>query len=132
MRTGLFLAYWPWFSLDEQVELARLADELGLDSVWVSEAWGQDAASVLGHLSAVTERVDLGSGLFQIPGRSPAMTAMTAATLDAMSGGRFRLGLGVQAPRSARAGTASTSRGRWRAHANTWRSSVPRSRGKAR
>ena len=98
MRTGLFLAYWPWFSLEEQVELARLADELELDSVWVSEAWGQDAASVLGHLSAVTERVGLGSGLFQIPGRSPAMTAMTAATLDAMSGGRFRLGLGVSGP----------------------------------
>ena len=68
-----------------------------MDSVWVSEAWGQDAASVLGHLSAVTERVGLGSGLFQIPGRSPAMTAMTAATLDAMSGGRFRLGLGLRA-----------------------------------
>jgi F420-dependent oxidoreductase-like protein len=98
VRTGLFLAYWPWFSFEEQVELARLADELGLDSVWVSEAWGQDAASVLGHLSAVTERVGLGSGLFQIPGRSPAMTAMTAATLDAMSGGRFRLGLGVSGP----------------------------------
>ena len=98
MRAGLFLAYWPWFSFDEQVELARLADDLRLDSVWVSEAWGQDAATVLGHLSAVTEHVDLGSGLFQIPGRSPAMTAMTAATLDAISGGRFRLGLGVSGP----------------------------------
>ena len=98
MRAGLFLAYWPWFSFDEQVELARLADELEFDSVWVSEAWGQDAASVLGHLTGVTERVGLGSGLFQIPGRSPAMTAMTAATLDAMSGGRFRLGLGVSGP----------------------------------
>ena len=98
MRAGLFLAYWPWFSFDEQVELARLADELGFDSVWVSEAWGQDAASVLGHLSAVTDRVALGSGLFQIPGRSPAMTAMTAATLDVISGGRFRLGLGVSGP----------------------------------
>ena len=98
MRTGLFLAYWPWFSFDEQIELARLADELRLDSVWVSEAWGQDVATVLGHLSAVTEHVDLGSGLFQIPGRSPAMTAMTAATLDVISGGRFRLGLGVSGP----------------------------------
>jgi F420-dependent oxidoreductase-like protein len=98
VRAGLFLAYWPWFSFTEQVELARLADELDLDSVWVSEAWGQDAASVLGHLSAVTERVALGSGLFQIPARTPAMTAMTAATLDVMSGGRFRLGLGVSGP----------------------------------
>jgi F420-dependent oxidoreductase-like protein len=98
VRAGLFLAYWPWFSFKEQIELARMADDLGLDSVWVSEAWGQDAASVLGHMSAVTERVALGSGLFQIPARSPAMTAMTAATLDVMSGGRFRLGLGVSGP----------------------------------
>jgi F420-dependent oxidoreductase-like protein len=98
MRTGLFLAYWPWFSLDEQIELAGLADELDLDSVWVSEAWGQDAATVLARLSAATDRVGLGSGLFQIPGRSPAMTAMTAATLDVISGGRFRLGLGVSGP----------------------------------
>ena len=86
MRIGLFLAYWPWFSPEEQVALARQADEAGLDSVWVAEAWGQDAVSVLGHLSAVTERVALGSGLMQIPGRTPAMTAMTAATLDVLSG----------------------------------------------
>ena len=59
---------------------------------------GADAATVLGHLSAVTERVGLGSGLFQIPARSPAMTAMAAATLDTLSGGRFRLGLGVSGP----------------------------------
>src|SRR5436305_8810340 len=98
VRVGLFLAYWPWFSFEEQVRLATLADREGLDSVWVSEAWGQDAATVLGHLSAVTERIGLGSGLFQIPARTPAMTAMTAATLDAMSGGRFRLGLGVSGP----------------------------------
>jgi F420-dependent oxidoreductase-like protein len=98
VRIGLFLAYWPWFSPEEQVELARQADREGLDSVWVAEAWGQDAVSVLGHLSAVTERVGLGSGLLQIPGRSPAMTAMTAATLDVLSNGRFRLGLGVSGP----------------------------------
>jgi F420-dependent oxidoreductase-like protein len=98
VRTGLYLAYWPWFSPTEQVELAVLADREGLDSVWVAEAWGQDAATVLGHLSAVTERIGLGSGLFQIPARTPAMTAMTAATLDTLSGGRFRLGLGVSGP----------------------------------
>jgi F420-dependent oxidoreductase-like protein len=98
VRIGLYLAYWPWFSAEEQVELARQADSEGLDSVWVAEAWGQDVVSVLGHLSAVTERVGLGSGLLQIPARSPAMTAMTAATLDVLSGGRFRLGLGVSGP----------------------------------
>ena len=98
MRVGLFLAYWPWFSWQEQIELARLGDREGLDSVWISEAWGQDVVSVLGHLSAVTERIALGSGLLQIPARTPAMTAMTAATLDVLSSGRFRLGLGVSGP----------------------------------
>jgi F420-dependent oxidoreductase-like protein len=98
VRIGLYLAYWPWFSAEEQIALAQQADRAGLDSVWVAEAWGQDAVSVLGHLSAVTERVALGSGLLQIPARTPAMTAMTAATLDVLSGGRFRLGLGVSGP----------------------------------
>jgi F420-dependent oxidoreductase-like protein len=98
MRIGLFLAYWPWYSPTEQVELAQLADELGLDSVWISEAWGQDAVSVLGLLAGKTERVALGSGLMQIPARQPAATAMAAATLDVLTGGRFRLGLGVSGP----------------------------------
>jgi F420-dependent oxidoreductase-like protein len=98
VRVGLYLAYWPWFSAAEQVALARQADREGLDSVWVAEACGQDAVSVLGHLSAVTERIGLGSALLQIPARTPAMTAMTAATLDTLSGGRFRLGLGVSGP----------------------------------
>src|SRR3954467_15079001 len=98
MRAGLFLAYWPWFSLAAQVELAALADELGLDSVWVSEAWGQDAVSALGLLAGRTERVGLGSGLMQIPARQPTAAAMAAASLDVLSGGRFRLGLGVSGP----------------------------------
>jgi alkanesulfonate monooxygenase SsuD/methylene tetrahydromethanopterin reductase-like flavin-dependent oxidoreductase (luciferase family) len=98
MRVGLFLAYWPWFSPEEQVELAVLGDELGLDSVWISEAWGQDAVSVLGLLTGKTERIALGSGLMQIPARAPAATAMAAASLDVLSGGRFRLGLGVSGP----------------------------------
>ncbi len=98
MRIGLYLAYWPWFSPEETIELAKLGDEEGLDSVWVAEAWGQDTVSVLGHLSAVTDQIGLGSGIMQIPARSPAMTAMSAATLDTLSGGRFRLGLGVSGP----------------------------------
>jgi alkanesulfonate monooxygenase SsuD/methylene tetrahydromethanopterin reductase-like flavin-dependent oxidoreductase (luciferase family) len=98
VRAGIFLAYWPWFSPREQIDLAVLADELGLDSVWVSEAWGQDAVSVLGMLAGRTERVALGSGLLQIPARQPTATAMAAATLDVLSGGRFRLGLGVSGP----------------------------------
>ena len=113
MRAGLFLAYWPWFTPEEQVELAVLADELGLDSVWVSEAWGQDAVSVLGLLAGKTERVALGSGLFQIPARAPAATAMAAATLDVLSR-RAASGSGsaCRARRSPRAGTACRSRGR--------------------
>src|SRR3954447_14536387 len=98
MRAGIFLAYWPWFSPAEQVELAVLADGLGLDSVWVAEAWGQDAVSMLGLLAGRTQRIGLGSGLFQIPARQPTATAMAAATLDVISGGRFRLGLGVSGP----------------------------------
>ena len=98
MRAGIFLAYWPWFSPQEQVELSVLADELGLDSVWISEAWGQDAVSVLGLLAGKTERIALGSGLMQIPARKPTATAMAAASLDVLSGGRFRLGLGLSGP----------------------------------
>src|SRR3712207_9448050 len=98
MRAGLFLAYWPWFSLAEQVELSVLADELGLDSVWISEAWGQDAVSVLGLLAGRTERIGLGSGVMQIPARKPTATAMAAATLDVLSGGRLPPGLGLSGP----------------------------------
>src|SRR4051794_2783641 len=98
MRAGLFLAYWPWFSPEEQVSLSVLADELGLDSVWISEAWGQDAVSVLGLLAGRTERVALGSAVMQIPARKPPATAMAAASLDVLSGGRFRLGLGLSGP----------------------------------
>jgi len=98
MRGGLFLAYWPWFTPEEQVSLAVLADDLDLDSVWISEAWGQDAVSLLGYLAAKTERVALASGLMQIPARKPTATAMAAVTLDVLSGGRFRLGLGLSGP----------------------------------
>ncbi len=98
MRTGIFLAYWPWFTPEEQSELALLADDLGMDSVWIAEAWGQDAVSVLGYLAARTEHVALGSGLMQIPARKPTATAMAACTLDVLSGGRFRLGPRAQRP----------------------------------
>jgi F420-dependent oxidoreductase-like protein len=98
LRAGITVMYWPWFSFEEQVRLARLADELGLDSVWTAEAWGQDAVSMLGYLSAVTQRIGLGSGLMQMPARKPTATAMAAASLDVLSGGRLRLGLGPSGP----------------------------------
>jgi len=98
MRVGVFLGYWPWFTPAEQIELAQLADARGLDSVWVAEAWGQDAVSVLGLLAGKTSRIGLGSGLMQIPARKPTATAMAAASLDVISEGRFRLGLGLSGP----------------------------------
>jgi F420-dependent oxidoreductase-like protein len=74
------------------------ADRLGYSVVWASEAYGSDVVSVLGYLAARTSSIDLGSAVMQIPGRTPAMTAMTAATLDVLSNGRFRCGLGVSGP----------------------------------
>lgn len=78
-----------------RVQQARSAEALGYSSVWASEAYGSDAVSVLAHIQAVTTRIEIGSAVLQIPARTPAMTAMTAATLDLLSEGRFRLGLGV-------------------------------------
>ena len=99
MRLGLNLGYVTSAAqLHDNLLLAAEADRLGYDVVWVAEAYGSDAATVLGAIAATTERIDLGSAVMQIPGRTPAMTAMTAATLDALSGGRFRLGLGVSGP----------------------------------
>lgn len=82
----------------EPLPLALAAERAGFDSVWVAEAWGSDAVSLLAWIGARTERIGLGSAVMQIPSRSPALTAMTAATLDRLSEGRFRLGLGVSGP----------------------------------
>jgi F420-dependent oxidoreductase-like protein len=98
MRLGLNLGYWDAGSDTSSVDLAVEADRLGYSVCWAAEAYGSDAATVLAWVGARTERIDLGSAVLQIPARSPAMTAMTAATLDTLSGGRFRLGLGVSGP----------------------------------
>jgi F420-dependent oxidoreductase-like protein len=98
MKLGLNLGYWGAGFAANGPELAREADRLGYDSCWVAEAIGSDAATVLAWVAAHTERIAIGSSVFQIPGRTPAMTAMTAVTLDRLSGGRFRLGLGVSGP----------------------------------
>jgi len=76
-------------------QLAQEAERLGYDSAWAAEAWGTDAVTVLTWLAATTSTIKIGSAIMQIPGRTPANTAMTAATLDLMSGGRFLLGLGT-------------------------------------
>lgn len=98
MKLGLNLGYWGAGNDAENLALAREADRLGYAVVWAAEAYGSDAATVLTWIAAQTEQIDVGSAVFQIPGRTPANTAMTAATLDTLSGGRFRLGLGVSGP----------------------------------
>src|SRR5205085_10888986 len=91
----------PGTSPLELVELACEAERLGYDSAWAAEAWGTDVVTVLSWLGAKTTTLKLGAGIMQIPARTPGMTAMTAATLDLMSGGRFLLGLGTSGPQVA-------------------------------
>jgi F420-dependent oxidoreductase-like protein len=98
MRLGVNLGYWGAGNDKDNLVLAQEADTLGYSSAWAAEAYGSDAATVLSWVAAQTQRIDIGSAVFQIPARTPAMTAMTAATLDTLSGGRFRLGLGVSGP----------------------------------
>ena len=99
MRLGLNLGYQTaWSTPADHLAMAQEADRLGYAVVWAAEAYGSDTVSTLGWLAGQTQQIDLGAAVLQIPARTPAMTAMTAATLDALSGGRFRLGLGVSGP----------------------------------
>src|SRR3954451_16196598 len=116
MRLGLHVGYWGLgLTADEQLKLVREAESAGFDSVWAAEAYGSDTATVLAWLAADTEKIKIGSAIFPMPRRSwpaattekimvgwafsqssgspPAMTAMTAATLDNLSNGRMILGL---------------------------------------
>lgn len=81
--------------------LARRAEEIGVDSVWVQEAYGSDAVSVLGNLAGATIRIGLGAAVLQMPARTPAATAMAAMTLDHLCAGRLSLGLGTSGPQVA-------------------------------
>src|SRR2546423_5450995 len=99
MRLGYAMGYAPpGTNPTRLIELAQEAERLGYDSAWAAEAWGTDTVTVLSWLAATTSTLKLGAGIMQIPARTPAMTAMTAATLDLMSGGRFLLGLGLSGP----------------------------------
>jgi F420-dependent oxidoreductase-like protein len=99
VRLGFYMGYAPPGTNPlELVELAQEAERLGYDSAWAAEAWGTDAVSVLAWIAATTSTIKIGSAILQIPGRTPANTAMTAATLDLLSGGRFLLGLGTSGP----------------------------------
>jgi F420-dependent oxidoreductase-like protein len=93
------LGYQDWANgLAQAVETVQHAERLGYHSAWTAEAYGTDAVTPLTWLMAHTERLHLGPAIMQMPARTPAMTAMTAATLDGMSGGRFQLGLGTSGP----------------------------------
>ena len=102
MKLGVNLGYWGFgIGPQDQLKVVQEAERLGYDSVWAAEAYGSDAATVLAWLAAGTTSVKLGSAIFQMPGRSPALTAMTAATIDELSGGRMVLGIGSSGPQVA-------------------------------
>jgi F420-dependent oxidoreductase-like protein len=102
MKLGVYLGYWGMgIGPQDQLQVVQEAERLGYDSLWAAEAYGSDAATVLAWLAAGTNGIKLGSAIFQMPGRSPAMTAMTAATIDELSGGRMVLGIGSSGPQVA-------------------------------
>jgi F420-dependent oxidoreductase-like protein len=97
MRLGLNIGY-SGSRVDLPVELIQYAESLGYNSVWTAEAYGSDAVTPLAYLAAKTNRIRLGTAVMQIPARTPATTAMTMSTLDALSGGRVMVGLGLSGP----------------------------------
>ncbi|HEY7620542.1 MAG TPA: LLM class F420-dependent oxidoreductase [Solirubrobacteraceae bacterium] len=102
MKLGVHIGYWGLgLTREDQLEIVQEAERLGYDSVWTAEAYGSDAATILGWIAGQTSRIRIGSAIFQMPGRSPAMTAMTAATLDQLSDGRMILGIGSSGPQVA-------------------------------
>ena len=102
MKLGAYLGYWiPGQQPADQLAVVQEAERLGYDSVWAAEAYGSDAATVLAWLAGGTSKIKLGSAIFQMPARSAAMTAMTAATIDTISGGRMVLGIGSSGPQVA-------------------------------
>ncbi len=102
MKLGVHIGYWGLgLSSEDQLQIVKEAERVGYDSVWTAEAYGSDAATVLGWLAGQTTKIRLGSGIFQMPARSAAMTAMTAATIDQLSDGRMILGIGSSGPQVA-------------------------------
>jgi F420-dependent oxidoreductase-like protein len=97
MKLGLMVGY---SGAKVAIDMARIleAESLGYDSVWTAEAWGSDAVSPAAWIAAQTQKIKIGTGIMQMPGRSPANTAMTAMTMDALSNERFILGLGTSGP----------------------------------
>src|SRR4029453_7414192 len=102
LRLGVHVGYWGLgLTSQDQLEIVQEAERLGYHSVWTAEVYGSDAATILGWIAGQTSTIRIGSAIFQMPGRSPAMTAMTAATLDQLSDGRMLLGIGTSGPQVA-------------------------------
>jgi len=102
MKLGVHLGYWGLgLTSEDQLTIVKEAERLGYDSVWTAEAYGSDSATILAWLAGHTSTIRLASGIFQMPARSPAMTAMTAATIDQLSDGRMMLGIGSSGPQVA-------------------------------
>jgi alkanesulfonate monooxygenase SsuD/methylene tetrahydromethanopterin reductase-like flavin-dependent oxidoreductase (luciferase family) len=93
-RIGL-LAFWKNYDRKMYLRAAQLADELGYDSFWLPEAWGYEIFSLLAEMAVLTKRIKLGTGIVNVFSRSPGLIAMSAATVDELSGGRLILGIGT-------------------------------------
>src|SRR2546422_9930791 len=103
MKLGVHIGYWGLgLTREDQLAIVQEAERLDYDSVWAAEAYGSDAATILGWIAGQTSRIKIGSAIFQMPGRSPAMTAMTAETLEQMSDGRMLHGIGLWEPPGSR------------------------------
>jgi F420-dependent oxidoreductase-like protein len=100
VKLGLVVGY-SGANLKLPMEQILEAEKLGYDSVWTAEAWGSDAVSPAAWILALTQRIKVGTAIMQMPARTPTCTAMTAMTLDTMSGGRFMLGIGPSGPQVA-------------------------------
>ncbi len=98
LKLGYQFGYWTGEGPGDMVPSAKLAEDLGYDSLWTAESWGSDAFTPLSWIGAHTSRIKLCTGLVQLSARTPAATAMSAMTLDRLSGGRMHLGLGVSGP----------------------------------
>ncbi len=97
MRIGINVGY-SGSTMSINIDMIKQADDLGLHSVWAAEAYGSDAVTPLAWIAGQTKQIKVGTAIMQIPARTPAMTAMTATTLDQISGGRFLLGIGASGP----------------------------------
>ena len=98
LKLGLQLGYWTGPGPGDVIPTVQAAEATGFDSVWTAESWGSDAFTPLAWLGSHTSRIKLSTGLVQLSARTPAATAMSAMTLDRLSGGRMQLGLGVSGP----------------------------------